>query len=188
MNNLNSNTRNLLYTAYGIGTTLGSELPHSRLQESEADEIGLIYMARAGYDPEQAIAFWQRFSDYNQKKGSKVPWFLRTHPLDEQRIENLRRFMPKAKLQYRPRLGDVNAPVVVFKKVLPARLKAVMLVDPVNGAAKTISWVPSLTLYSARRKAGFNRVPNVATIERGSKIISGKRGTTLEPGDIVRWK
>ncbi|MDP7010148.1 MAG: M48 family metallopeptidase [Verrucomicrobiota bacterium] len=188
MNNLNSSTRNLLYTAYGIGTTLGSELPHSRLQESEADEIGLIYMARAGYDPEQAIAFWQRFSDYNQKKGSKVPWFLRTHPLDEQRIENLRRLMPKAKLQYRPRLGDVNAPVVAFKKILPARLKAVMLVDPVNGAAKTISWVPSLTLYSARRKAGFNRVPNVATIERGSKVIPGKRDTALEPGDIVRWK
>ena len=55
MNQLNSNTRNLLYAAYGLGTTLGTELPHSRLQENEADTIGLTYMARAGYDPEEAV-------------------------------------------------------------------------------------------------------------------------------------
>ncbi|SVD32768.1 uncharacterized protein METZ01_LOCUS385622, partial [marine metagenome] len=101
---MNDKTRLILFTAYGLGTTFGRVLPHSRLQESEADNIGLIYMARAGYDPEQAIKFWKRFSEYKHKKGgARPPAFLSTHPLDEQRIENLKRLMPKAKLQYRPR-------------------------------------------------------------------------------------
>jgi predicted Zn-dependent protease len=89
-------------TAYGLGTTLFEALPHSRTQESEADQLGLIYMARAGYDPEAAIAFWQRFAEYSERSGGGTVWFLRTHPLDEQRIEDLRRWMPQAKQQYRP--------------------------------------------------------------------------------------
>lgn len=89
--------------AYGLGTQLAVELPHSRSQESEADHIGLIYMARAGYQPEQAVAFWQRFADYNkQTGGGETPWFLRTHPLDETRIRQLQDWMPQAKQQYQP--------------------------------------------------------------------------------------
>lgn len=89
--------------AYGLGAQLGAELPHSRAQESEADHIGLLYMARAGYDPEQAIAFWQRFAEFNRRQGGgRTPWFLRTHPLDEKRIEQLRGWMAEAKAQYRP--------------------------------------------------------------------------------------
>jgi Zn-dependent protease with chaperone function len=89
-------------TAYGIGSQLLVALPHSRLTESEADHIGLIYMARAGYNPEAAIAFWERFAEYNRKAGGATPWWLRTHPLDEKRIERLRAWMPEAKAQYRP--------------------------------------------------------------------------------------
>lgn len=101
---MDDKTRLLLFTAYGLGTTFGRVLPHSRLQESEADNIGLIYMARAGYDPEEAIAFWKRFAEHKRQKGAaRPPAFLSTHPLDEQRIEDLKRLMPKAKLQYRPR-------------------------------------------------------------------------------------
>jgi len=97
-------TKNALMLAYGLGTTLGTELPHSRLQESEADRIGLIYMARAGYDPAEAVKFWERFAEHNRAQGgSRPPWFLRTHPLDEQRIEDLKRLLPEAQLQYRPR-------------------------------------------------------------------------------------
>jgi predicted Zn-dependent protease len=89
--------------AYGLTTKLGRELPHSRKQESEADEIGLIYMARAGYDPEAAIAFWQRFAAYNQQHGgSEGLVFLRTHPTDEKRIAQLRALMPRAKAEYHP--------------------------------------------------------------------------------------
>lgn len=88
--------------AYGLGSQLGVALPHSRSQEAEADHIGLLYMARAGYDPEAAVAFWQRFAEYNRRAGGETPWFLRTHPLDEDRIENLKKLMPQAKAQYRP--------------------------------------------------------------------------------------
>lgn len=94
-------TQNALMSAYGLGSTVGIELPHSRMQESEADEIGLIYMAKAGYDPEEAIAFWQRFAEYNRKSGgSSTPAFLRTHPTDENRIESLRQLVPKVKAMY----------------------------------------------------------------------------------------
>lgn len=89
--------------AYGLTTKLGRELPHSRGQESEADEIGLIYMARAGYDPEAAVGFWQRFATFNQQQGGSGGLaFLRTHPTDERRIEQLRALMPRAKAEYRP--------------------------------------------------------------------------------------
>jgi len=185
---MDATSKNALMIAYGLGTTLGSELPHSRLQESEADEIGLIYMARAGYDPEEAIEFWERFAEFNKQKNTSTPWFLRTHPLDEQRIENLKRLMPKAKLQYRPRPIDEDLPVTVPKQAKPTKPKMVTLIDPVSGVTKTVPWVPALTLYSARRKAGFNRVPTTATIDRGGRELVGKRGTTLQPDDVVRWK
>ncbi len=94
-------TQAAVATAYGLGTTLGRVLPHSRKQESEADYIGLIYMARAGYDPEQAIAFWERFAEYNRRRGGDVtPVFLRTHPLDATRIQQLQSWLPKAKEEY----------------------------------------------------------------------------------------
>jgi predicted Zn-dependent protease len=87
---------------YGVGSQLGASLPHSRMQETEADEMGLTYMARAGYDPEAAVGFWQRFGEFNRSAGGNTPWFLRTHPTDEQRIQNLKSLMPKAKAQFRP--------------------------------------------------------------------------------------
>ena len=90
-------------TAYGAVAQVGRELPHSRLQESEADHIGLLYMARAGFDPEQSVLFWRRFADFNAKQGANsTPSFLRTHPLDEVRIKQLQEWMPKAKSEYRP--------------------------------------------------------------------------------------
>jgi predicted Zn-dependent protease len=89
--------------AYGALTQVGLQLPHSRLQESEADHIGLLYMARAGYDPEAAVGFWQRFADYNKQRGGSQGFaFLRTHPLDEKRIADLRALLPKARAQYKP--------------------------------------------------------------------------------------
>jgi metalloendopeptidase OMA1, mitochondrial len=87
---------------YGIGSQVAVELPHSRDQESEADKIGLFYMARAGYDPEASVAFWQRFSAYiKEAGGSKTPAFLRTHPLDETRIKQLKQWLPEARAQRR---------------------------------------------------------------------------------------
>ncbi len=98
----NSKYRDLFNAGYGMGSQLVVALPHSRMQEAEADEIGLQYMARAGYRPAEAIGFWQRFGEYNRAKGGDTAWFLRTHPTDQQRVENLRRLLPKAESMYRP--------------------------------------------------------------------------------------
>jgi predicted Zn-dependent protease len=91
----------LALLAYGVTTEVGAILPYSRLQESEADHLGLLYMARAGYDPREAVKFWQRFAAYNQQQGgARVPAWLRTHPLDETRIRQLEQWMPAALAEY----------------------------------------------------------------------------------------
>jgi predicted Zn-dependent protease len=83
----------------GVASNLFVFLPWGRKQELEADRIGLIYMARAGYDPERSIDFWQRMSA--QGGGNAPPEFLSTHPSDETRIARLRELMPKALAEYR---------------------------------------------------------------------------------------
>jgi len=89
--------------AYPTVAQVGMLLPYSRKQESEADHIGLIYMARAGYDPHAAVQFWQRFADYNKSQGGSSGFaFLRTHPLDEVRIKQLESWLPEATAQYNP--------------------------------------------------------------------------------------
>ena len=94
-------TQALVGQAYGMVSEVGVLLPYSRKQEAEADYIGLLYMARAGYDPGAAVAFWERFAEYNrQHGGSQGLAFLRTHPLDEQRIQNLKAELPKARAEY----------------------------------------------------------------------------------------
>ena len=94
-------TQALVGQAYGVVSEVGVLLPYSRKQESEADYIGLLYMARAGYDPAAAVAFWERFAAYNrQHGGSQGLAFLRTHPLDDQRIQNLKAELPKARAEY----------------------------------------------------------------------------------------
>lgn len=85
--------------AYGLGVQVGGILPFSRTQESEADRIGLIYMARAGYDPRESVLFWQRMAEAT-KKGQRPPEFLSTHPDNGSRIANLQRHMPEAMRVY----------------------------------------------------------------------------------------
>jgi metalloendopeptidase OMA1, mitochondrial len=94
-------TQVLTQQAYGIGATIGVALPHSRGQELEADHLGLLYMARAGYNPGEAIGFWKRFAAYNDKRGGKPPEFLSTHPLDDRRIAQIEALLPKAEAEYR---------------------------------------------------------------------------------------
>jgi len=91
----------LVGNAYGAAAQVGVLLPFSRKHESEADYIGLKYMARAGYDPAEAVAFWERFAEYNrQHGGSQGLSFLRTHPLDEKRINDLKAKLPEVQAEY----------------------------------------------------------------------------------------
>lgn len=92
-------TKNLLLQAYGAGANVGVVLPYSRSHESEADHIGLILMARAGYDPRTAIPFWQRM---NNLPGERPPEFLSTHPAPEKRIEDIHNEIPEAMNYYKP--------------------------------------------------------------------------------------
>lgn len=86
---------------YGVGSKVGLELPYDRSQESEADHIGLIYMARAGYNPKEALGFWQRFAAYtDQKGGAGTPAFLRTHPVNSVRIRELQQLLPEAEAEF----------------------------------------------------------------------------------------
>lgn len=92
-------TQNLFMTAYGVGSNLGVMLPFSRSAESEADKYGLYFAAMAGYNPQEAIPFWQRMSTAG---GSKPPEFLSSHPADETRIAKLKANMPQALKYYKP--------------------------------------------------------------------------------------
>lgn len=92
-------TQQLWMAAFGLGAQYGVLLPHSRGQESEADHLGLIFMAMAGYDPGAAVTFWQRMS--SKSAGAKPPEFMSTHPSDETRIADIRRLLPEAMKYYR---------------------------------------------------------------------------------------
>jgi predicted Zn-dependent protease len=92
-------TQQLFMTAYGAGTQVGVLLPFSRLQESESDHLGLIFMAMAGYDPHGAVPFWERMAQ--SSKGGAPPELLSTHPADKKRIENIQKLMPEAMKYYK---------------------------------------------------------------------------------------
>lgn len=91
-------TQQLWMTAYGVGAQVGVLLPFSRTQESEADHLGLIFMAMAGYNPNGAVTFWERMKA--QKGGQAPPEFLSTHPADQTRINDIKAEMPEAMKYY----------------------------------------------------------------------------------------
>jgi predicted Zn-dependent protease len=91
-------TKNLWMTVFGVGTQYGVILPYSRLHENEADHLGLIFMSMAGYNPNAAVAFWERMSKI--KKGQLNLEFLSTHPTDQTRINNIKAEIPEAMKYY----------------------------------------------------------------------------------------
>ena len=93
---VDSSTVQAVNTVYGQGASLGYINPHSRTQELQADSIGLMLMAKAGYNPHSALSFWQKFS----KAGRSVSEFLSTHPAPKNRISNINKLMNKAMGHY----------------------------------------------------------------------------------------
>ena len=91
-------TQQIFMAAYGVTANVGVLLPYSRVHESEADRIGLVLMAKAGYDPRVAIPFWQRM---NEKGEGRPPEFLSTHPAPETRINRIQTFIPEAMQYYK---------------------------------------------------------------------------------------
>jgi predicted Zn-dependent protease len=92
-------TQAIWMSAFSVGAQYGVLLPFSRSQESEADEIGLTFMAMAGYDPVEAVPFWQRMAA--KKGGQSVPEFMSTHPSDETRIAAIQAKIPEARKFYK---------------------------------------------------------------------------------------
>jgi predicted Zn-dependent protease len=90
----------LFLATYGLGSKVAVVLPHSREQESEADRIGLTIMAMAGYDPDEAIPFWERM---NGTGGERPREFLSTHPAPTTRIDDIRKHLPEARPHYESR-------------------------------------------------------------------------------------
>jgi predicted Zn-dependent protease len=101
LSNRPQETQQIFMAAYGMGTQVGVLLPYSRLQESEADRLGLIFMAMAGYDPHNAISFWQRME--SQKNQASPPEFLSTHPSHATRIADIEDYLPTAMKYYQPK-------------------------------------------------------------------------------------
>jgi predicted Zn-dependent protease len=91
-------TQNLWLQAFGLGAQVGILLPYSRKHELEADRIGLIIMAKAGYDPHEAVTFWERMKEASG--GQAPPEFLSTHPSDDKRIAGLQQVLPEALRYY----------------------------------------------------------------------------------------
>jgi predicted Zn-dependent protease len=91
-------TKNIFNAAYGLGAQYGVMLPYSRDHELEADRLGLIFMAMAGYDPQTAIAFWERMASMG---GQKPPEFMSTHPADATRIRKINAALPEAMKYYK---------------------------------------------------------------------------------------
>lgn len=97
LSDMDSDKQRVVLGALGAGAQYGVLMPFGRKHESEADQIGLTYMARAGYDPQESVRFWKR---KEAKAGGHQPEFLSTHPSGGTRIRQLEEWMPKALEEY----------------------------------------------------------------------------------------
>ncbi len=105
LTNMDYDKQRAVMGALGAGAQFGVLMPFGRKHESEADQIGLTYMARAGFDPEESIRFWKRMENSG---GNQPPEFLSTHPSHGTRVQQLEALMPKAIEEYRKARGGAG--------------------------------------------------------------------------------
>jgi metalloendopeptidase OMA1, mitochondrial len=132
---LSSGAGQAIMTGYSLGTQFGILLPYSRTQEYEADRIGLILMAKAGYDPAQALGFWKRMMTKDKKV--KMPQFMSTHPTDASRLRQIEAFLPEARKYYTPYHKASPRPSYRRRSAPPPAAPASYQPAPVAGR-----WVP----------------------------------------------
>jgi len=126
-------TRDIFMTSFGVGSQLGI-LAYSRTHELEADKLGLVFMAMAGYDPERAVTFWQEMS---KAGGNKPPEILSTHPSDQHRIAQIQAFLPEAKKYYvAANTGGTGTGVKNNKTTPPTQPKQTPPSNPQNTGVK----------------------------------------------------
>ena len=113
LGSMNPGTANAIMQAYGLGAQVGVLLPWSRTQEAEADHIGLILMAKAGYDPHAALELWQRFEKTEKQQ---PPEFLSTHPGYGTREQNIASWLPEAERYYQADPSVHVAPLPTISK------------------------------------------------------------------------
>lgn len=113
MQNKSSEAQYIAQQVYGLGAQYGVMLPHSRRNESEADHLGLVFAAMAGYNPQAAIGFWQRMAAAG---GSSTPEFMSTHPSDETRISRIQKLMPEAMKHYKGEAKTYSKASKIIKK------------------------------------------------------------------------
>ena len=128
---------------YSLGTQLGILLPYSRSQEHEADHIGLILMAKAGYDPAQALEFWQRMM--TGEKGAKLPQFMSTHPNDASRLQELEAFLPEARKYYVPAQEAQSPPPFKEPAATPPSSAPARPRRPGSGCRPLVNFRPGLS-------------------------------------------
>ncbi len=169
--------REITLAAFGVATEVGFILPYSRKHESEADQMGLVYMAKAGYDPSEAPRFWTRFA--TAASGSeKQPEFLSTHPSDERRAQDLAAQLPAALELYKQAsaqfgLGQViplrgapsmaGLPTAQPSGLQPASHLQPAGLAPTHAAANTapVGWMPATTHSAQSPVIGGAGVPGI---------------------------
>lgn len=171
----------MIQGVYGAATQVGVLLPFSRAHESEADSIGLILMARAGYDPAEAPLFWRRFRDANS--GSSMPEIFSTHPADERRAADLENLLPQAEAYYKvasqqhgkgqaiPRLA------LATTKSAPEAVRATSLVPPVVLPPRNAELVEAPTGHPVAPASV--ELPLATT----SRSAGAEKPVLVEPGD-----
>ncbi|MBX3437692.1 MAG: M48 family metallopeptidase, partial [Planctomycetaceae bacterium] len=140
-----STTSDQIMQGYGIASRYGVLLPYSRKHESEADAIGLILMAKAGYDPSAAPEFWERFA---QKSGAKPPELLSTHPADARRAAALRVLLPSAMNYY-----DASSVQLGMGDVLPKLTQRTQVLNAAHGRTADSNLAKLSHLPGAPKKA-----------------------------------
>ena len=111
---MNDDQKSMLVAALGLGAEVGVLLPFSRRHEKEADIIGMMYMARAGYPPEESIEVWDRMRKI--AGGSSMPAFLSTHPAHRKRKDNLRSWMRNAQKRYKRNRRDEDSQATLWTR------------------------------------------------------------------------